>query len=123
FVARLLQAFKAPPGDVTDLAGKVSDLKAGDGDGLYTGTLNEETVKELLLFRSRSGDNRPEISGAKGSIKFWVKDGTLSKYEYNLHATLSQNGNEREVNRTHTTEISEVGTTRVTVPENAAKLL
>jgi len=120
FVARLLQNFKAPPGEVADLAGKATDLKLTDG--VYAGGLNSDTVKELILFRSHSGNN-PDMTGVKGSIKFWVKDGTLAKYEYNLQATISLNGNDREINRTHTTEITEVGSTKVTVPDPAAKLL
>jgi len=121
FVARILKSFKVPTEDATDLAAKAVDLKLADG--VYSGTLPVEVVKELLLFRSRGGDNRPEISGAKGSIKFWVKDGSLAKYEYKVQGTLSLNGNDRDVDRTHTTEISEVGTTKATVPEGAAKLL
>jgi len=43
--------------------------------------LSEETVKELLMYRARGGGgNSPEVNGAKGSVKFWVKDGSLSKY-------------------------------------------
>jgi len=64
-----------------------------------------------------------EVNGAKGSIKFWVKDGLLSKYEYQVHGTFSFNGTDREINRTHTTEIREVGTTKVSVPDEAVKKL
>lgn len=121
FVARLLQNLKAPPDEVAELAAKIKDLKAADG--VYTGVLAGETVKELLLFRTRSAGNGPEVSGAKGSAKFWLKDGSLSKYELVLQGTVSMNGNDREVNRTHTTEIKDVGTTRVSVPDEAAKRL
>ncbi len=41
----------------------------------------------------------------------------------NLHAFLRFNGNDREVNRTTTIEIKDVGSTKVSVPEEAAKKL
>ncbi len=121
FVARLLQSFKAPPAEVPDLVEKTKDLKLAEG--VYAGTLTEAAVKELLMFRVRMGGNDPEVSGAKGSVKFWLKDGALSKYELKLQGTISYNGNDREVNRTHLTEIKDIGTTKVVVPEEAAKKL
>ena len=54
-------------------------------------------------------------------MKFWVKDGVLSKYEYTVKGTVSFNGNDREVDRTTTIEIKDVGSTKVTVPEEAKK--
>jgi len=122
FVARSLQNFKAPATEIANLAGKTEDLKVAEG--VYSGVLSEETVKELLVHRARSGGgNSPEVSGARGSIKFWIKDGLLSKYEYHVQGAFSFNGSDREINRTHTTEIKEVGTTKVSVPDEAAKKL
>jgi len=122
FVARLLQNFRAPSTGVADLAAKAQDLKLADG--VYSSLLSEEAVKELLMYRNRGGGGTsPEVNGAKGSIKFWIKDGSLSKYEYKVQGTFSFNGSDRDINRTHTTEIKDVGTTKVTVPDEAAKKL
>jgi hypothetical protein len=121
FVARLVQSYKAPPAEITELAGKLKDLK--ESDGTYAGDLSEETVKEVVLYRTRGGTNPPEINGAKGSVKFWVKDGLPTKIELHVEAKVTFNGNEREVNRTHVTEIKDVGATKATVPEEAAKKL
>ena len=77
----------------------------------------------MLTFGGRGGSNAPEVSGAKGSAKFWVKDGMLSKFEFNVQGTVSFNGNDREVNRTTTIEIKDVGSTKVSVPEEAARKL
>ena len=120
-VARMLQVFKAPAEEAADLAAKTKELKLADG--AYSGDLTTDTVKELLRFGRRSGGNPPEVSGAKGSVKFWLKDGALAKYEYSVQGTVTFNGNDRDVDRKNAVEIKDVGTTKVTVPEEAAKKL
>ncbi len=119
-VARMLQSFKTPAVQAEDLAGKTKELKLADG--VYSGDLTEEGAKDLLRF-GRGGANAPQASGAKGSVKFWLKDGELSKYEYSVQGTVSFNGNDRDVNRKDLVEIKNVGTTKVTVPDEAAKKL
>jgi hypothetical protein len=121
FVAQLLQNFKTPPDEVADVASKTKELAFADG--VYTGTLTEEAAKELLMYRTRPGPNGPQLSSVQGSAKFWLKDGVLSKYEFTLRGTVSSNGNERELNRTQITEIKDIGTTKVNIPEEAAKKL
>jgi hypothetical protein len=121
FVAQLLQNFKPPHAEVADLAGRIKDLKLADA--VYAGTLSEDAAKELLMYRTRPHDADVEIKGSKGSAKFWVADGAVSKYELKLRGTLSANGNERELDRTITIVIKDVGTTKVSVPEEAAKML
>ena len=120
FMARRLQNYKTPAEQAEDLAGKVKDLKQ-DGDA-YGGNLTEDGAKSLLTFGGRGG-NGPEVSGAKASAKFWVKDGVLTKYETKVKGTVSFNGNDREVDRTTTVEIKDVGATKVTVPDEAQKKL
>mgnify|MGYP005836409173 CR=1 FL=1 len=117
FAARMLQEFKVPAAQAEELLAKTRELKLSDG--VYAGDLTEEGAKELLRFR-RGGEG-PEISGAKGSARFWVKDGLLSKYEFKLEGKMSFNNNEMDVSRTTTVEMKEVGTTKLNVPEEAAK--
>jgi hypothetical protein len=121
FTARMLQNFKVPAVEAEDLAAKTKELKATEG--VIAGDMTEEGAKSLLSFRPPGGGDGPEVSGAKGSTKFWLKDGTLAKYEYHVQGTISFNGNDREVNRTTTVEIKDVGTTKVAVPTEAAKKL
>jgi hypothetical protein len=121
FLARTIQSFKAPAAQAEDLAGKAKEIKLGGG--AYAGDLTEDGAKALLSFRRPGDDNGPTVTGAKGSVKFWVKDGELVKYEFNLQGTVSFNGNDRDVNRTTTVEIKDVGATKVTVPDAAAKKL
>ena len=121
FLARTLQNFKAPAVQAGDLADKSKELKKDDAT--YSGDLTEAGAKELLSFGGRPGGKAPEPKNAKGSVKFWLKDGVLSKYEMKVKGTVSFNGNEFENDRTTTVEIKEIGSTKVEVPAEAKKKL
>lgn len=122
FLARMLRNYKAPAVQAQDLVAKVKGLKKS-GDA-YEGELTEDGAKEMLTFGGRGGTGAgPSVSNAKGSVKFWVRDGLLSKYELHLQGTMSFGGNDRDVDRTTTVEIKDVGKTTVTVPEEAKKKL
>lgn len=113
FMGRMVRNLKAPAAQVTELVAGIKELKK-DGDA-YSGDLTEEGAK--AQFRMGNTTN------PKGSVKFWLKDGALSKYELKLTGKVEFNGNERDVDRATTTEIKEVGTTKVNVPEAAKKKL
>jgi len=115
FIARRMQSFKAPAAQAQDLAGAVKELKK-DGD-VYAGDFTEEGAKSQLTFGGRGGN--VEISGAKGSVKFWVKDGMLSKYEIKVQGKVTYNGNDRDIDRTTTVEIKDIGATKIQVPAEA----
>jgi hypothetical protein len=121
FLVRRLQNFKAPAAEAADLAGKARELKK-DGDA-YASELTEAGAKQLLSFGGRRGGNAPEPKNAKGSVKFWVKDGLLAKFELKLQGTVTFNGEDRDMDRTTTVEIKDVGTTKLDVPEAAQKKL
>lgn len=121
FGAAMFRNFKAPAARAQDLIGHTKELKSADG--VISGDLTEAGAKSLMTFGGRGGGGGPEISGAKGSVKFWVKDGVLTKMETKVQGTMSFNGNDREIDRTTTTEIKDIGTTTVTVPEEASKKL
>lgn len=122
FGAAMFRNFKAPAVRAQDLIGHTKELKAADG--VFSSDLTEEGAKSLLTFGGRGGGGGgPEISGAKGSVKFWVKDGVLTKMETKVKGSMSFNGNDREIDRTTTTEFKDIGTTTVTVPEEAKKKL
>lgn len=121
FAARMVQNYKTPAVQAAELAEQSKELKK-DGDAL-TGDLTEAGAKSLLSFGGRGGGNGPEVTGAKGSAKFWVKDGLLAKYQFKVQGSVSWNGNDREVDRTTTVEIKDVGTTKIEVPEDAKKKL
>ena len=121
-VLRRLQGLKVPADEVQDLVAKSKELKK-EGD-VYSGELTEDGAKALLAggFGGRRGGTPPTVSNAKGTAKFWLKDGALAKYEIKVSGKRqNQNGEDvdREVNTT--VEIKDVGTTKLNVPEEAKK--
>jgi len=52
-----------------------------------------------------------------------VKDGVLTKFETKVEAKMEFNGDEIDASRTTTTEIKDVGATKVNVPAEAKKKL
>jgi hypothetical protein len=124
FIARMFQNYKTPAMQAADLAGQVKELKT-DGDSI-SGDLTDAGAKAQLSFRPRGGNGggqAPDISNAKGSVKFWVTDGKLVKYQTHIQGTVSFNGNDRDIDRTTTVEIKDVGTTTIEVPTEAKKKL
>jgi hypothetical protein len=122
FLARTLQNYKTPAMQAADLPDKVKELKK-DGDA-YAGDLTEDGAKSLLTMgRSATGDNAPTVTNPKGSVKFWVKDGLLTKYEFHVQGTVSFNGNDRDVDRTTTVAIKDIGTTKIEPSDDAKKKL
>lgn len=117
--ARLVQIVKAPAAEAEELAEKVKELKK-DGE-VYSGDLTEEGAKSQIISGTgrRGGPHAPEISGAKGSVKFSVKDGVLAKYEIKVQAKVKIMGHEIDMDRTITVEIEGVGSTKIQVPDEA----
>ena len=122
-MARRLQNFKAPAVEAEGLVDKVSDLK-DEGEGVFSGPLSEDGVKALLSFGGRGGGgNAPKVTDPKGTAKFWVKDGSLVKYEYNTQGKMTFGQRDITINRTTTVEFKDVGSTKVEVPDDAKKKL
>jgi hypothetical protein len=122
FMAGMARNYKAPAAQALDVAEATKEMKK-EGD-VYGGDLSEQGAKDLMRFRrGGGGNNGPTINDAKGSAKFWVKDGVLTKYEYKVTGSMNFNGNDIDVDRTTTVEIKDVGNTKVEVPEGAKKKL
>jgi hypothetical protein len=122
FLARRLQSFKVPAAEAADLADKAKELKK-DGDA-SAGDLTVDGAKSLLTMgRPTTGDDAPTVTDPKGSVKFWVKDGQLTKYQFHVQGNVSFNGNDRDVDRTTTVQIKDVGTTKIQVSDDAKKKL
>lgn len=128
FGAGQLLSAPAPAEDAEELLKAAKELKAGDG-GVYSAELTEEAAKERAGFFGRGGRggqanaNRPEPKNAKATVKFWVKDGVLAKYVLSTSAKITFQDEDRDIERTMTTQISDVGSTKVEVPEEAKKKL
>jgi hypothetical protein len=118
FMAMMVQNFQTPAEEARELASFAKELKK-DGD-IYSSDLTEEGAKAKLTFRRGGGVT---VTNPKGSVKFWVKDGVLTKYEFKVKGTVNWNGNDFDNDRITTVEIKDVGTTKVEVPEEAKKKL
>jgi hypothetical protein len=121
FIARSAQNYKTPAAEAASLAAQAQDLKAGTNG--ISGDLTEAGAKTLLTFRRGGNGGGPTVTNPKGSVTFWIADGKLTKYQYHVTGTVSFNGNDRDVDRTTTTEIKDVGTTKIEVPDEAKKKL
>ena len=119
FMAIIARNFRTPADQAAELATFAKELKkVGE---TYASDLTEDGAKKMLSFR-RDGEG-PAISKPKGSVKIWLKDGLLSKYELKLAGSMDFGGNNFDLERTLTVEIKDVGTTKLSVPEEAKKKL
>ncbi len=123
FLARRLQNYKLPAAEAASLADAAKELKKDTNS--ISGDLTEAGAKELLSFRRgrNAGGDGPAVTNPKGSVKFWIKAGQLSKYQYHVQGTVSFNGNDRDVDRTTTVEIKDVNSTKIEVPADVKKML
>jgi hypothetical protein len=118
-----------PADDAASLASKIKDAKVVDG--AIVGTLSAEDAGALLSFGGRGGrggqgggQTPPAPKNASGTVKYWVKDGALTKYSVTAKGTVAiPGGDEREVERVTTTEFKNIGSTKISVPEEAKKKL
>jgi hypothetical protein len=118
----MMRNARTPAEQAVEVAGGVKEFKK-DGDALG-GDLTEDAAKGLLrMRRGGGGGGGPTITDAKGSAKFWLKDGMLSKLEFKVSGKVEFNGNEMDQDRTTTIEISDIGSTKIEVPEAAKKVL
>jgi len=118
-MGRMLKNIKPGAKGVEESIDKIENLK-NEGDGVYSGTFTPEAAKDQL---APPGVPNVTSTDAKGSIKFWVKDGRLAKIESTLQGKMTIGQREREINRTTTTEFKDVGSTKIELPEEAKKKL
>jgi len=119
FLAMMARNTKTPAATAAALAAATKELKLVGG--VYAGELTEDGVRTQLAFGRGPGREGPSIANPKGSVKFWLKDGQLVKFEFTLQAAMNFNGNDFNVDRTATIEIKDVGTAKVALPDDAKK--
>lgn len=116
-----LKALQKPVEEAEGLAAKTTELKK-ESDGIYSGELAGDAAKALFSLLGRRAAEAPE---AKGSVKFWVKDGRLTNYEFSVSGKITVGEDKREVDITQTTtvQLKNIGSTKLAVPEEARKKL
>lgn len=122
---RMLRNYRSPEAQAEALLADIESLEAADG--VISGKLTTEGAKKLIAFgggrRGGDGPQGPDVSNASGTVKFVIKDGVLAKVETQVKGSVSFNNNSREVERKTVTEISNVGSTNVTIPDEVAQKL
>jgi hypothetical protein len=106
----------------------VPELKTLEG-GALGGELTGDAATDLLSIgphrnAAKANPDAPAFpgpKGTKGSAKFWIKDGALVKYQTHLIGTVSFDNNDMVLDFTRTTEIQDVGTTKLNIPDEARK--
>jgi len=123
FRAMMLRNFKLPAKQAQELVTGAKELKkVGD---VIAGDLTADGATQFLTFARRpGGGSNPKVRNAAGSVKFWLtSEGAIAKFEFKIQGVVTINGDDREVDRTTTVEISKVGETKVAVPDGARKKL
>jgi hypothetical protein len=122
-----LDAAPDPLAQIDAILAAASNFKIVGG-GYYAADVSSDFALSLALTRKLVGDSRPpQVNDAKLTARFWVGQGSLSKVQIVVQATITvgppYNPLELYVDRTLTMVIHAAGATRVEIPPAAAKLL
>jgi len=126
FIGPMIAAVKPPGAQVEEYCSKLKDVKK-DGD-VYTANLTGEEAAALAPRRGRGGrggrgGNAPQMQNAKLELKMYTKDGVLTKYTSHITGTMNRGGQDVDIDATTTTEVTDIGSTKVDVPDDAKKKL
>jgi hypothetical protein len=92
FMERMVRQVTAPAHQIEELTKRIGDNLRKQGD-TYSGDLLEAHAKALVEDRkSRTLEDGPQVKSATGSVKFWTKDGAVTKYELTLRGKKSVDG-------------------------------
>lgn len=126
FATRMLKTMKPIAQNVGEALDKLKDLKS-EGGGVYSGEFTPEGAKDALAPNrggaQGQGNFQPNVLEAKGSVKIWVKDGIVVKLESTMQGKMTVGQREIPIDRTTTTEIKDVGSTKIELPDEAKKKL
>jgi hypothetical protein len=131
FMGFFARMFRTPVDQAKDNLGDLQNIQKTD-DG-YTADLTPDAAKAMLSFRRRPTTNpdagngdmpQIDVTDPKGTVKMTIKDGNLTEIEFHVTGSISFNGGDpRDVDRTMTTDFKDIGSTTITVPDDAkAKL-
>jgi hypothetical protein len=148
--ARMARGFRPPVAQALAMLEKSSDVK--EADGALVGEITGDDAKPFMQMRGGRGGGEgrpprdgagprgenggpggpqgsdrpapPEIRDAKVVIKVWANDGVATKVQFQMTGvTTGRDGTDREIDRTGTTELKDVGSTTIDVPDDVkAKL-
>lgn len=117
--SNLQLAISPPHEELGVMVGSHRELRV-EGD-MVTGTLTDLGAQLLLV---RDGQTEITPLRATGTFKIWLRNGSVARYQVSLEGTLAVRSAKTDritvnVQQRATTELFEVGTARVEVPEPA----
>jgi len=139
FTAQRLRMTRPPTVEAQELLDRVQNLKMLSV-GHYVGDLPESSLRDMMMGGRRGGGPRgggregqenpnpfqPRTEGTKATAKFWTSGGVLTKYETSIQTKITLPvGEVRELNidLKSTTEVRQIGTSRLDLPKDAFALL
>ena len=120
FLSSTVRGFKSPAVLAQEFATHAKDLRSEE-DAYVTDVSGNEAAQLLSPMANLRGGR--EMSNAKATVRFWVRDGVLSRYQVHATYTVTRNGNDTQIDRTTTVDFSDVGSTMVEVPDDMKKKL
>ena len=121
FALARVRDFKLPAVQLTEIAATLRNVKKVD-EG-FTGDLSPDWARQMITFRFPGSQTELTVNNPKGTIKVTVKDGMAVKYEINVKGMFRVIDEDRDVERSTVTEFTDIGTTKITVPDLAKKKL
>jgi hypothetical protein len=125
-MSRVLFNARRPDVEVAELL-KMDAVFTEDDKGVITEQLSEKSAVTLIRngVTGRPNPQAPPLKSAKGSVKYWVNGGLIEKYEIALQAKLLPSAHQgaTDFKPTTTVEITNVGATKVQVPDAAREKL
>lgn len=121
-MSRVLFSVRKPDIEAAELLKQAASFTEDD-KGVITEHLKESAVLTLIRngVTGRPNPQSPPLKAAKGKVKFWINAGMIEKYEIKLEAQMlpSARNNAVDFKPTTTVEFTNVGTTKVQVPDAA----
>ena len=121
FMVGMIRNFQTPAAQAAELAAGAKDLQLTNG--AYAGNLTTDAAKKLLSFRGRRGNATANISNPSGTVRFWISNGELTKYEFHVKGTVTFNDNDMDIDRDTTVEIKDAGATTINLPDDVKKMM
>ena len=121
WVADRLKTYLLAAHEASFLASHATALKE-ETEGAFSGQLDDQAIAALL---SRGRNTITQAPNMKGTVKFWIKNDLIVKYEFNVQGQMKTAEDQPEaiLDRTTVVEINQVGSTQVSLPEESRRKL
>jgi putative heme-binding domain-containing protein len=124
-IATLIRNYKLPAAQADELLTKTADLRQ-EGNAI-TGRLDSAVARAILSSAGPGGGRRGRTGSALndvgGEVTFWTDKGMLTRFSISLTGSFRFRDNTIPLDRTITTTLTDIGTTKVEVPLDAKEIV